>query len=263
MVTPVILTIAGSDCSAGAGIQADIKVAQAHGVFAMSAVTCVVSEVPQCVRGIQEIDTALVADQVRICLDAFPISVVKTGMLYSPEIVRAVATELRDRDLAVVIDPVMIATAGDPLMLQSAIEVYEEELIPLACLLTPNLDELAKLASVDKITSEAQALEEAHALAEKYACAILAKGGHFEGECVDTLVYPSGEIQSWRHPKLMDVATHGTGCALSAAIASQLALGLPLGEAVEKSLEYIAKAILTHHRWVFPHQHDALNHFHS
>ena len=145
MSIPVMMTIAGSDCSAGAGLQADLKAAHAMGAFALTAVTCVVSEAPGTVRGIQEVDPALVADQVRINLEHFPVRAVKTGMLYSPAIVRAVHEVLAGADVPVVVDPVMIATAGDRLMREEAVAVYEELLLPGAALLTPNLDEAAVL----------------------------------------------------------------------------------------------------------------------
>ncbi len=145
MSIPVMMTIAGSDCSAGAGLQADLKAAHAMGAFALTAVTCVVSEAPGTVRGIQEVDPALVADQVRINLEHFPVRAVKTGMLYSPVIVRAVHEVLAGADVPVVVDPVMIATAGDRLMREEAVAVYEELLLPGAALLTPNLDEAAVL----------------------------------------------------------------------------------------------------------------------
>ena len=137
MSIPVMMTIAGSDCSAGAGLQADLKAAHAMGAFALTAVTCVVSEAPGTVRGIQEVDPALVADQVRINLEHFPVRAVKTGMLYSPAIVRAVHEVLAGADVPVVVDPVMIATAGDRLMREEAVAVYEELLLPGAALLTP------------------------------------------------------------------------------------------------------------------------------
>lgn len=132
-----MMTVAGSDCSAGAGLQADMKAAHAMGAFALTAVTCVVSEVPGLVRGIQEVDPELVADQVRINLEHFPVSAVKTGMLYSPAIVRAVHEVLAGTGIPVVVDPVMIATAGDRLMREEAVAVYEELLLPGAALLTP------------------------------------------------------------------------------------------------------------------------------
>ena len=176
-----MMTIAGSDCSAGAGLQADLKAAHAMGAFALTAVTCVVSEAPGTVRGIQEVDPSLVADQVRINLEHFPVRAVKTGMLYSPAIVRAVHGVLDGADIPVVVDPVMIATAGDRLMREEAVAVYEELLLPGAALLTPNLDEAAVLLRSSVNPGRDELPEAAARLAVRYGCPVLLKGGHLEG----------------------------------------------------------------------------------
>ena len=165
-----MMTIAGSDCSAGAGLQADLKAAHAMGAFALTAVTCVVSEAPGTVRGIQEVDPSLVADQVRINLEHFPVRAVKTGMLYSPAIVRAVHGVLDGADIPVVVDPVMIATAGDRLMREEAVAVYEELLLPGAALLTPNLDEAAVLLRSSVNPGRDELPEAAARLAVRYGC---------------------------------------------------------------------------------------------
>ncbi len=259
--TPVYITIAGSDCSAGAGLQADLKTGFALGCYPLTAVTCVVNEIPGCVEGIVPMEAAFVAAQLRLCLSSFPVQAIKTGMLYSPEIVRAVVAELKDFSGAVVVDPVMIATAGEALILQEAIAVYEQELIPHTTLLTPNLDELARLCNCEPIRTFAHMKAQASLLCEKYGCAILAKGGHLEGsDCIDLLVQPGGKQQSWAHPRTEGVSTHGTGCTLSSAITAWLAHGLPLEQAVEKGLAYVANAIATSHRLG---QIDALNHHSS
>lgn len=261
MTPPVILSIAGSDCSSGAGIQADLKVAHALGAFALTAVTCVVSEVPGNVSAIQPIEPDLVADQVRICLETFPVAAIKTGMLYSPEIVRACAEPIRRAGLPLVVDPVMIATAGDPLMLESAIAVYESDLLPHTTLLTPNTDELARLLGCDHIGTPEALKDAARTLCGKYGCAVLGKGGHLSDRCHDILALPDGRIFEWTRAKISGVSTHGTGCSLSSAIASLLAHGLPLPDAVSSALDFVAQSIATHHRW--PHNGlsiDALNH---
>ena len=226
MSIPVMMTIAGSDCSAGAGLQADLKAAHAMGAFALTAVTCVVSEAPGTVRGIQEVDPALVADQVRINLEHFPVRAVKTGMLYSPAIVRAVHEVLAGADVPVVVDPVMIATAGDRLMREEAVAVYEELLLPGAALLTPNLDEAAVLLRSSVNPGRDELPEAAARLAVRYGCPVLLKGGHLEGDCRDVLSGPDGcLLGQWERPRVQDVSTHGTGCSLSAAVAARLAAG--------------------------------------
>ncbi len=258
-MTPVYITIAGSDCSAGAGLQADLKTGFALGCYPLTAVTCVVNEIPGQVDGIVPMQADFVAAQVRLCLDSFPVRAIKTGMLYSPEIVRAVVAELKNFNGSVVVDPVMIATAGEALILQEAIEVYEQELIPHTTLLTPNLDELARLCGCAPITTFEHMQDQAHCLCQKYGCAILAKGGHLNDKhlCTDLLVLPNGHEQSWSHPRTLGISTHGTGCTLSSAITAWLAHGLPLEQAVEKGLIYVANAIATSHRLG---DIDALNH---
>ena len=248
-MTPVYLSIAGSDCSAGAGLQADLKAGFALGCYPLTAVTCVVSEVPGKVEGIVAMEPQFVADQVRICLEHFPVAAIKTGMLYSPEIVRATVAALKDFEGSIVVDPVMIATAGEALILQEAIAVYEEVLIPRTTLLTPNGDELAKLAGTPPIHTVEELEAAANILCARYNCAILAKGGHVGGNtCTDILVQPGKPTMRWSHPRTEGISTPGTGCTLSSAITAFLAKGQPLEQAVENGLNYIARAIATSHK---------------
>src|SRR3712207_5321636 len=142
---PVALTIAGSDCSAGAGAQADLKTFSTLGVYGLTALTCVVAETPGRVQRIQAVEADVVANQIDLLLESFPIGALKTGMLYSAEIVSVVARSLHAAKLPIVVDPVMVATSGDLLLKQEAITVYERELFPLAAVITPNLDEAAAL----------------------------------------------------------------------------------------------------------------------
>ncbi len=250
MSAPVYLSIAGSDCSAGAGIQADLKAGFALGCYPLTAITCVVSEVPGKVEGIVPMEPQFVADQVRICMQHFPVAAIKTGMLYSPEIVQAVTAELQGYTGPIVVDPVMIATAGEPLILQAAISVYEQHLMPRTTLLTPNLDELQRLLGTEDSIRTADELQQAATvLAGRYNCAILAKGGHLGGDtCTDILVQKGGTAHRWSHPRTYGISTHGTGCTLSSAIAAQLALGLELIPAVEQALHYVSRAIATSHK---------------
>lgn len=259
---PVYLSIAGSDCSAGAGIQADLKAGCAMGCYPLTAITCVVSEVPGNVNGIKPMDAEFVARQIKLCLRHFPVRAIKTGMLYAPAIVEAVAAELHATTAPLVVDPVMIATAGEPLMLQEAIETYEKHLIPRASILTPNLDELKHLLSSTGETSqpqnEAELTDAACALSRHYNCAILAKGGHLSGTvCTDILALPDGSTRCWKHPRTEGISTHGTGCTLSSALAARLAAGDDLTTAAERALRYVSEAIRTSLRWG---SIDALNH---
>ena len=241
---PLVLTIAGSDSSAGAGIQADMKAALALGVYPLTAVTCVVSELPGQVRAVGEVPLSLVLDQVELLLGAYPLRALKTGMLYSPEIVEGVAALLAGRGLSLVIDPVMIASSGDSLMLESSLRAYEEKLFPLATLITPNLDEAEALLG-QSIEGEEELKAAAHALVEKYQVAFLVKGGHLAAgaERLDYLVMVGGETHEWRSPYVEEVNTHGTGCTYSAAIASGLAQGKSLPEAVGQAHALLSFAI--------------------
>lgn len=246
---PVILSIAGSDCSSGAGLQADLKAGFELGCYPLTAVTCVVSEVPGLVEDIVAMEPSFVAAQVRLLLRSFPVAAIKTGMLYSPEIVSAVCRELDNYQGPIVVDPVMIATAGESLMQQAAIAVYEQELLPRTTILTPNKDELEILHGGVSISTTHELTEAAKALATRYNCAILAKGGHVGHDtCTDVLVQPDGHTLSWSHPRVQNISTHGTGCTLSSALAAELALGLPMEEAVPAALDYIAGAIASSHK---------------
>ncbi len=248
-VPPVVMTIAGSDNSAGAGIQADLRTITALGGYALTAVTCVVAEVPGKVEAIEAVSPELIEAQVRLGFKAFPVGAVKTGMLYSAEIVRVVVGALRGHDAPLVVDPVMVASSGDPLLEESAVAAYREELLPLAELVSPNLGELAILSGReiwDFDGMEAAGTE----LARRHGTAFLLKGGHLAGAVArDVLVMPDGARRVFEAPFVEGVDPHGTGCTYSAAIAIGLASGLALGDAIGAAKELITKAIRSRHRW--------------
>jgi hydroxymethylpyrimidine/phosphomethylpyrimidine kinase len=249
------MTIAGSDNSAGAGIQADSKTITALGGYALTAVTCVVAEVPGEVSAIQALRPALVAEQVRLGFEAFPVAAVKTGMLYSEAILGAVidallaATAKLRRKPALVVDPVMVASSGDLLLRPGAVRAYRRALLPLATLVTPNLDELQVLAG--RRIANLREMEAAGAeLAEQFQTAFLLKGGHLRGrEAVDVLVEPGGASERFSAPFIRGADPHGTGCTYSAAIATGLAAGRPLREAVGEAKQFITRATAQRHRW--------------
>lgn len=250
MSTPVFLSIAGSDCSAGAGAQADLKTGFALGCYPLTAITCVVSEVPGCVHSITAMPADFVRDQAELCLATYPVRAVKCGMLYSPDIVRAVAQALAGFEGAIVVDPVMIATAGEALMQREAVRVYEEALFPRATVITPNCDELAALLSRPAPQTAAELEDAARALVARYDCAVLAKGGHLHGDvCTDILVQTDGALHTWEHARVKGVSTHGTGCTLSSALAAMLAQEHALPEACARALDYTEQAIALSHRF--------------
>ena len=240
---PVALTIAGSDCSAGAGLQADLKTFQHFGVHGLTAVTCVVSETANVVRAVHAVPVAVVADQVELLLDAFPVAAVKTGMLFSAGHVRAVADLLAKRPgVTLVVDPVMIASTGDQLLEPDAITLYQERLLPLARLITPNLPEAEALLG-ERIPDIGALENAARALAVRYGTSVLLKGGHLDGgDCLDLLV-ENGRVFRFSTPRLEVPGSHGTGCTLSAAVTACLALGDPLPDAVAAAKDYLTNTL--------------------
>jgi len=264
---PIILTIAGSDNSCGAGAQADLKTISALGGYALTAITCVVAEIPGKVSMIHPVPPEVVAEQIRLSFEAFPVAAVKTGMLYSREIIGAVVETL-DACFAgcttlpqLVVDPVMSATSGDPLVDGDAVSLYQRELIPRASLITPNLDEVRTLLGRG-VTSEAEMREAGLELAASFGCAVLIKGGHLrQAEAVDYLV-ENEQIEEYRAPFVVGVSTHGTGCSYSAAIATGLARGLSLHDSVREAKRFVSGAIANFLRWNRGrNQVDALHHF--
>ena len=251
---PIALTIAGSDCSAGAGIQADLKTFSALGVYGLTAVTCVVAEIPGKVSRVEPVNAKIVREQIEVLVRNFPIGAMKTGLLCSTAIVSAVAKAIektcrtRGRRIPLVIDPVMIATSGDRLLEPPAIDAYKDQLFPLATLITPNLDEAGLLLET-KIKTRKAMEEAAKALADQYCASILLKGGHLQGDQATDLLFHKGKLTAFSAPFSRDVATHGTGCTYSAAITAGLASGLSLEHAIQRSKEFVTQSIARHFTW--------------
>lgn len=247
---PVALTIAGSDSSAGAGIQADLKTFSALGVYGLTAITCVVAETPGKVTRIQDLGTDIVREQMEVLLRGFPIAAIKTGMLYSSEIISAVARTLtrRAKKIPLVVDPVMVATSGDTLLQSGAIARYENELFPLATLITPNLDEAAQLLGM-RIKTITRMRSAGKKLAEKYRVPILLKGGHLAGDEAIDLLFVGDKVLEFSAPFVRGVSTHGTGCTYSAAITAGLACGFDLEKSIRRAKEFVSATIAQHLSW--------------
>ena len=236
------LTIAGSDCSGGAGVQADLKTMSALGVFGMSVIVSVVAENTSRVISIEDISPKVIADQIDAVFEDIPPDAVKVGMLSTPACMEAVASKLREyRPAHVVIDPVMYAKNGSPLMQESSIDTLIKTVIPVATLLTPNIPEAEKISEM-KITTPEDMREAAKKIYEMGAGAVLVKGGHYIGDARDIL-FDGREFHTYVEKRIDTKNTHGTGCTLSSAIASYLALGEPLPEAVGKAKAYVTGAI--------------------
>ena len=236
------LTVAGSDCSGGAGIQADLKTMTMNGVYAMSAITALTAQNTTGVRAIQESTPEFLKQQLdAIFQDIYP-DAVKIGMVSSCQLIRVIADRLKYYDAKnVVVDPVMAATSGSALMKTDAARTLVEELIPLASLVTPNVPE-AEILSGLTIKTKEDMMTAAKQLGDRYHCAVLLKGGHSINDAND-LLYANGKLMWFEGKRIDNPNTHGTGCTLSSAIAANLAKGWPLPEAVRRAKDYISGAL--------------------
>ena len=233
------LTIAGSDSSGGAGIQADIKTMTANGVYAMSAITALTAQNTTGVTGIFEATPEFLAQEIdAIFTDIYP-DAVKIGMVSSAELIETIAAKLKEYGAKhIVVDPVMVATSGAKLLRDDAVTALCEKLLPLAEVLTPNIPE-AEILSGMTITDAAGMEAAAKCISEKYGCAVLCKGGHQINDA-DDLLWRDGAGKWFKGRRIDNPNTHGTGCTLSSAIASNLAKGYPLDAAVERAKAYIS-----------------------
>ncbi len=254
---PVALSIAGSDSSAGAGVQADLKTFSALGVYGLTAVACIVAELPGKVSRIEPASGRIVREQIEVLAKSFPIAAIKTGLLCSGEIISVVAKAIQaigktvGTRIPLVIDPVILATSGDPLLEPAAIETYEKELFPLASLITPNFGEAEQLLGT-KIKDRRSMRVAGKELEKRFRTAILLKGGHLAGGRAIDLLFVDGKVVEFSAPFVRDVATHGTGCTYSAAITSGLAFGLPLEKAIGEAKKFVTDSIARHFRWASP-----------
>jgi hydroxymethylpyrimidine/phosphomethylpyrimidine kinase len=243
-IHPVALTIAGSDSGGGAGIQADLLTFAAHGVFGTTAITCLTAQNPDGVTAIEALPAGFVGEQIKQVHRYFHLGALKTGMLYSAEIVEIVAEFLRShRAIPAVIDPVMVATSGAALLMPEARAALRDRLLPLAAVVTPNLDEVAVLLG-DKPATPAEMAAAGRTLARTYGVPFLVKGGHLAGDgLADVLVAPDGTAKTYSARRIPGVDTHGSGCTLSAAIAANLAKGLDLEPAVAAARAYLQRGL--------------------
>jgi hydroxymethylpyrimidine/phosphomethylpyrimidine kinase len=239
----IALTIAGSDSGGGAGIQADLKTFQQFGVFGTTVIVALTAQNTLGVRAVETVPESMVSAQLTALAEDLPPAALKTGMLAEAGLVRLVARAIRENGWApLVVDPVMVSTSGARLLTTEAEEVIREDLLPLAALVTPNLDEAAILTG--RVVHDQATMERAgNALLRFGAGAALIKGGHLaDGEITDVLVTPAG-VRRFPHPRIETTSTHGTGCTLSAAITAGLALGRPLEEAVQGGLDFVHRAL--------------------
>lgn len=261
---PIALTIAGSDSGGGAGIQADLKSFSANRVYGASVITALTAQNTLGVTGVQDVPADFITAQLDSVFSDFNIDAVKIGMLSQIPVIEAVADGLtKHKAKNIVFDPVMVTTSGDPLLAEDAVDAIKSILMPMADLLTPNLHESAKLTGHPLATSNQEMIEQADILLDSGAKAVLMKGGHSADEtCSDLLKSSSGEL--WITAQRIDTQnTHGTGCSLSSAIASNLAYGLTMTEAVQKSKEWLTGAIASSDQLDVGKGPGPVHHFHN
>lgn len=264
MSTPVALTIAGSDSSGGAGIQADLKSFAALGVYGASVITALTAQNTKGVTDIHPVPADFVTAQIDAVFSDLEIGAVKTGMVADLQVIGAIASGLAKwRPRHVVIDPVIVATSGDRLLRVDAVEALRTKLIPLASLITPNLPEAAALLDVSIATSESAVADQGKRLLALGPRAVLIKGGHGQGnESIDYFVTATGTM-ALPAPRVATRNTHGTGCSLSSAIAAGLARGEDMESAVRNAKAWISAAIGAADRFAVGHGHGPIHHFHK
>jgi hydroxymethylpyrimidine/phosphomethylpyrimidine kinase len=263
MTTPIALTIAGSDSGGGAGIQADLKTFAALGVYGASVITALTAQNTSGVRGVHLVPPDFVTAQIDAVFDDLAVGAVKIGMVASRDLVEAIASALaRWRPGRIVLDPVMVATSGDRLLADDAIDGLRRLLIPTASLITPNLPEAAALLGEPIATSEAAIAAQGRRLLALGCPAVLIKGGHGEGaESTDYLITDAATLPLTA-PRVATRNTHGTGCSLSSAVAAGLARGEDLPTAVRSAKIFISEAIAAADRFAVGHGHGPVHHFH-
>ncbi len=244
MNTAIALTIAGSDSGGGAGIQADLKTFQELNAYGTSVITALTAQNTMGVHGVYPQDVDCVGAQLDAVLSDMGASAVKTGMLFSAEIISLVAAKLKRYESGhIVVDPVMIAKGGASLLQPEAVQALKDQLLPIATLVTPNIPEACHLLGIDPLTDVEQMREASSQLLELGAQAVLLKGGHLEGDMAVDLFYDGHTFLELAHPRIDTPHTHGTGCTLSAAITAELAKGAALEAAVRTGKAFISAAI--------------------
>ncbi|WP_299348926.1 bifunctional hydroxymethylpyrimidine kinase/phosphomethylpyrimidine kinase [uncultured Shimia sp.] len=259
----IALTIAGSDSGGGAGIQADLKVMSALGVYGASVITAITAQNTQAVTAVHGVPLDVISAQIDAVLSDLNVGAIKIGMLATPEIIQTVADGLKDFQGPIVLDPVMIAKSGDALLARDAVQTLRDVLLPRATVLTPNLPEAAvlldRMAAEDREEMVAQGL----ALCGLGAKAVLMKGGHASGDiCHDVLIGPEGVLAEMSAPRRTTKNTHGTGCTLSSSVAAGLAKRLSLTQAAEEAHAYLQGAIAEADKLGVGHGHGPVHHFH-
>ena len=260
-MTAIALTIAGSDSGGGAGIQADLKTFSALGVYGASVITAITAQNTRGVTAVEDISAAMIAAQMDAVFSDLDVGAVKIGMVSRIETIETISDRLRDTGRQVVLDPVMVATSGDRLLQEDAIETLRSKLLPLALLATPNLPEAALLSGQPLATNRQEVIVQAEAILKLGVQAVLIKGGHRSGpESVDLLL-DGNAVQEFSMPRIETRNDHGTGCTLAAAITANLALGYSLADAIGLAKEFLQGALAAGRELHVGHGHGPVHHF--
>jgi hydroxymethylpyrimidine/phosphomethylpyrimidine kinase len=260
-MTSIALTIAGSDSGGGAGIQADIKTFSALDTYAASVITAITAQNTRGVTAVEDISVATILAQMDAVFSDLAVNAVKIGMVSRIETIAAIAERLRQQSQPVVLDPVMVATSGDRLLHEDAIETLRRELLPLAAIVTPNLPEAALLTGTQMATTEKEITRQAEAILKAGAKAVLIKGGHGEGPQSTDYLFADGAMQALSVARVETKNDHGTGCTLAAAITAYLARGCELREAVGLAKEYLSGALDAGRGLAVGHGRGPVHHF--
>lgn len=262
--TPIALTIAGSDSSGGAGIQADLKTFSALGVYGASVITALTAQNTREVRAIFDVSPAFVAQQIDSVCEDLAVNAVKIGMLSQPAVIETVAHGLTRHGIdRIVLDPVMVAKSGDKLLQPEAVAILREQLLPKALLITPNLPEAAVLLNEPEPVSEAEMIAMAERLLKLGCRAVLLKGGHLHDSDSADIFFDGHTPLRLSSPRIRTGNTHGTGCTLSSAVTAFLARGYIFRDAVAAAKEYVSAAIAAADRLTIGHGHGPVHHFHA
>ncbi len=259
---PCVLSVAGSDSSAGAGLQADLKTCSALGVYAATAVTAITAQSSLGVSHVDPVSSVMVKHQMLSVLQDLPVSVIKIGMLGEAAIVRAVSEVLCEYpDIPVVLDPVLVSSSGLPLLDVAGRQLMVKLLFPRVTLLTPNVAEASCLSGVSEAEIDVDPEGAIRAVVALGVGAVLLKGGHRTGDCAEDLLWVNDCLYRYSAPRLQVQNNHGTGCTLAAAIAAHLAKGLELAAAVAAAKDYLTRTLAAADRFALGRGHGALNHF--
>lgn len=260
-----VLSIAGSDSSGGAGIQADLKTISACGCYGMTAITAITIQNTQCVYGIHPIPVNDIKSQIEVVIEDIGVDAIKIGMLHSAEVIHTIVDTLKKYSISNIIsDPVMVATSGDKLLQDEAIDVLVKELFPITLLITPNIPEAEILLNA-KITNQNELINASKELNKFGSKAVLIKAGHLQDKILTDILYDSkmNKITEYSSPRIDTKNTHGTGCSLSSAIASNIAKGYSLDEAVSNAKEFISCAIAAGANYSIGKGHGPIHHFYK